>query len=313
MKLDFVRGHMGGNLILLLKGWQLPRDNELNTVLKVMDPIYVHAHETGILYYPEEGADIKARIVEPSSKCYITACGGFTQVLGAALIETELGKLFNINNNLKSSEVIVQTDCGPTSLILESNSGETRRVKTDMNSFVQECYDRGVRELVIDNLPVMQAGKFLILNADLFKKNYPFADFIHWDQKTREAVTAIQHQFVRITGEVEYNVTLYDWNPERGGDLRVLYPHGVEEDYFEPSCGTGTIALGIALLGSGELAAKRDSNSDLMVLKLESGGGYELGGPDLTELEMIIQNNKVSRALFSHSNVKITSVGEIWL
>ncbi|MGM0651556.1 MAG: hypothetical protein ACQES4_02090, partial [Bacillota bacterium] len=45
-------------------------------------------------------------------------------------------------------------------------------------------------------------------------------------------------------------------------------------------------------------------------LNLESGGGWELGGPEVTSLEMDIVDGVVQATSFSHSLVEITSVGE---
>jgi hypothetical protein len=310
MKLDFVRGHMGGNLIILLRGDQVPLGYELETAVKLMGPNYLYAHEAGILYPAGQPGQIEVKIAEPTVPCFISACGGFTQVLGAALVETPLGDLFGLDRETSPVEVLLHTDCGPTVISIERNSGKAKRIKTGMKCFVEECYERGVEKMVISNLELLRAGKFLIINADLFRQFLPEADFNGWNAKTRRAMVEIQDQFMKTTGEVEPNVAVYDWHPEHRGNLRVVFPHYVRDDYFEPSCGTGSVALGLALLAAGELETAKMPDNDWYVLEIESGGGNELGGPELTRLEMKISGSKVKSAVFSHSRVEITSIGE---
>ncbi len=313
MELDFVRGHMGGNLIILVLGEQMPPEKELETAVKLLKPEYLYGHEVGILYHREGDSGLKVKIAEPTSQCFISACGGFTQVLGAALIETDLGDIFGIDRHAARTEVLLDTDCGPTKLYIESAEGRAKRIKTDMTAFVRECYRRGIKPLHYEGLEVMQAGKFLVLEADRCKSIFPWADFINWDRRTREMLTTIQDQFAGETGEMEYNAALYDRNPQYGGDMRVIYPHCVKADYFEPSCGTGTVALGIAALAWGELPKVSANGPETISLKIECGGGRELGGPDITELEMIVEKGRVKEAAFSHSNVEITAAGKAWL
>lgn len=310
MKLDFVRGHMGGNLIILLRGDQIPAGQELDVAVKLMGPNYLHAHEAGILYPTDKAGEIDVKIAEPTLPCFISACGGFTQVLGAALIETELGRLFGISHDNSPVEVMLYTDCGPTLLNIDFSNQKASCIKTNMDCFVKECYERGVGSLVNKGLEVVRAGKFLVINADRFKEANSIADFVNWDSKTCKALLEIQHDFLDKSGEVEPNVALYDWNPEREGQLRVVFPHYVIDDFFEPSCGTGSVALGLALQASGELEHLSVNSEGLLTLEIESGGGKELGGPEITSLEMEISDGMVKTASFSHSRVEITAVGE---
>ncbi len=309
MKLDFVRGHMGGNLILLLRGEQIPEGVELETAVKLMGPNYLHAHEAGILYPGSRPGEIEVKIVEPSVPCFISACGGFTQVLGAALVETELGSYFGVDTKRNPVEAMLITGCGPTELKIDTEGQIALRIKTDMDCFVTESYDSGVGAYSYGKLQYMRAGKFLVINADHFEAAYPGLDFVSWDQKTRDILQAIQHDFMERTGEIEPNVTLYDWHPERKGDLRVVFPHYVQDDFFEPSCGTGSVALGIAVLAAGELDQLTTSADGSYTLNIESGGGIELGGPDITVLEIKVDSGFVKSAVFSHSRVEITAVG----
>lgn len=313
MKIDFVRGHMGGNLIILLRGDQVPIGRELETAVQLMGPNYLYAHEAGILYPAINEREIEVKIAEPTLPSFISACGGLTQVLGAALVETELGKLFGIDQANGSTEVLLQTDCGPMSLSIERHGRKAMRIRTNMECFVDECYEHGVSRGVYRGVEVMRAGKFLVINADNFKKVYPGADFITWDKQTRRNLLDIQHDFQEKTGEVEPNVTLYDWHPEHGGHLRAVFPHYVESNVIEPSCGTGSVALGLAVTACDELHHLIADDNGQVILNIESGGGDELGGPEITSLEMNIDSGEVKSAAFSHSRVEITAVGQVFL
>jgi hypothetical protein len=90
----------------------------------------------------------------------------------------------------------------------------------------------------------------------------------------------------------------------------VVFPHYVQDDFFEPSCGTGSVALGIAVLAAGELDHLTPSADGRYTLNIESGGGIELGGPDITSLEIRAGSEGVKAASFSHSRVEITAIGE---
>ena len=310
MKLDFVRGHMGGNLIILLLGDQIPAGRELETAVKLMGPNYLYGHEAGILYKTGEPGRIAVKIAEPTVPCFINACGGFTQVLGAALVETGLGKLFGVDSAASPVKVYLETGCGLTPLTIETKAGKARRIKTDLSGFVRDCYERGVRPLRLKGIDVMQSGKFLIVNADQFEKAHPDADFAGWNSITRETLAVVQDEFMAETGEEEPNVAVYDWHPEHQGDLRVVFPHYVQDNFFEPSCGTGSVALAMSVFTAGELNLSGADNARTITLRLESGGGIELGGPDITEVDIEIEDKTVRSASFSHSRVEITSTGE---
>jgi len=313
MKIDFVRGHMGGNLIILLRGDQVPIGRELETAVQLMGPNYLYAHEAGILYPAIKQGVIEVKIAEPTLPSFISACGGLTQVLGAALIETDLGAIFGVDQTNSPTRVLLQTDCGPIALSIEKHERKALRIKTDMECFVDECYEHGVSREVCRGIEVMRAGKFLVVNADNFKVAYPAADFTAWDRQTRRVLLEIQHEFQEKTGEIEPNVAVYDWHPERGGHLRAVFPHYVESDVIEPSCGTGSVALGLAVTAGGEINHLMKGNNGSITLNIESGGGYELGGPEITALEMNVNSGEVKAAAFSHSRVEITSVGQAFL
>jgi len=55
-------------------------------------------------------------------------------------------------------------------------------------------------------------------------------------------------------------------------------------------------------------------NDGFVSLDLESGGGYTLGGPDVTRVTLVTDSrNTVKEAFFSHSNVQVTCEGRLSL
>jgi len=302
---------MGGNLIVLLDGRQLPAGRELELAVRILGPNYLAAHEVGLLYPGLGAADLEVKIAEPTAATYISACGGMTQVLGKALVEAGLAGRFGLTVQEPTTSIMLRTEAGLTGISIDVHSGKAGRVVTAMDAFMRECYDRGVGAMVLLGIEAMRAGKLLVVNADTVRRHCPGVDFNTWNSEARHILTELQNEFMRQTGEREYNYCLYDWNPQHGGHVRVVFPHCLEQDFIEPSCGTGSIAVGIALLESGEMAQRLGPLKDHVCFKLEAGGGLELGGPDITELSLQLKNGQLCGVSFSHSLVEITSTGQV--
>jgi len=112
IRLNFVKGHMGGNTIVLLHGSQMEKNRELETALDVLSTEYLSCHEAGILCLPEKKGDLKVKIVGHASKHFISACGGMTQVLGHALVKTDVGKPYGIRVTNSKRNIMLETDGG---------------------------------------------------------------------------------------------------------------------------------------------------------------------------------------------------------
>lgn len=310
-ELDFIKGHMGGNEIVLLYGEQVPKGRELEISLLILEAPYIRGHEVGILYNPEEKGDIKVKIVGLSSRRFITACGGMTQVLGKAIVETEIAKHFGITINEPITKVILETDGGLVPLKIEVENGKCKKVWTNMRSFVKECYNLGVQEINLLNINCMRVGKFLVVNSDEIKKVYPSFNPEVMDKRSLDILVELQNEFNRqkFLDFESADFALYDLHPKRKGNARAVFPHGILRGHIEPSCGTGTVAIGIAMLERGELQALNGSAK----LLLESGGDITLGGPEISELLMKIRGDKVIDAFFSHSAVEILATGKIYI
>ena len=301
--MKFVKGHMGGNLIALLHGEELEFKRELEQCLAVLSGRYLTGHQCGILYPPENGGDLKVRIVSCSWRDYIPACGGLTQVLGKALQESDIGKAYQIEPAKGDSKLslLLEFDCGKVPITVEVKNSQAQRVMTDLSSFAGECIAEGIEELVIDNVPITRVGSFMIVSADAINARYKTTDFERMDAETLNVFAALQERFQEAIDSPSWIVALYDENCSKGGDFRALFPHSVLEGHIEAACGTGSVALALGL------ANQRRGNE--FTFNFETGGEAVLGGSEMTTVNLDKAGQEGCSALFSHNNVEILISG----
>ena len=304
MLLDYMKGHMGGNTIALLLGDQVPGGREIPVAQRILSASYLACHEAGLLYHPREGGHLKVRIVEPGSSDYLIACGGLTQVLGKALVETSLGRHFGIETREPLTQVLLETDAGPLKLNIQVEEGRASQVVSDLTLYGEACYRDGVYPLNLQGVEVMRVGYFMVVAGEALAQRYPGRDFAALDAGARKVLVSLQEEFLAETGPASLGCALYDWNPCRGGDIRAVFPHNIREGWIEPACGTGTVAIGIALTEWGTLP--QDGR-----VALETGGEEDLGGPDRTLLDLKYEGGRLTEAFFSHSLIQLTSVGQV--
>jgi len=101
---------------------------------------------------------------------------------------------------------------------------------------------------------------------------------------------------------------IYDLHPKDKGQARATFPHNTANNYIESSCGTGTVAAGIAMLEQGEI---KTQNGEARI-SFETGGEPTLGGPELSDLILKVADNKVVKVEFSHSLIQSLATGIIW-
>jgi len=313
MELDYLKGHMGNNIIIFLYGDQIPKGRELEAAVEVLQPHRVSGHETGILYPPVQGGDLMVKIVGFTSRVFITACGGLTQVLGKAAVETELGRRCRLPIREPETRIILETDAGPVPITAEVVNGEAKRVWTDMGAFVRECYHLGVSRLELQGVPAIKVGKFLGLDGDKVKRHYPEADFEAMTARTQKILLSLQDEFKRQTFPNYHDFSLYDWHPQSAGNLRVLFPHNLATGHVEPACGTGFVATGIGLWELGDLRQRGLAHEKGARVRYECGGAPVLVGPELASLELTCAGGRVVGAAFSHSVIEIMEKGRIVL
>jgi len=311
MKLEFIKGHMGGNTIAILDGRNLPEGQELNISLDIMGNEKLCCQEAGLLYPPiEEDEDLRVRIVGYASRKFISACGGLTQVLGQVLAQTRWGERFGLD--LKARNTIrLGTEAGVVTIqILKEKNGI--KTITDMTSFLKEIYEMGCEPLNLCGSQAWRIGKFLVINADELRKTLPKANVEKLDEATRNQVVMMQNAFFESSPFAGFDLALYDNQTTREGHtFRVTFPHSIPKGLIEPSCGTGSVAVCVAAFLNGSLPHQGEKAS--LAVRLESGGGPELGGPDTTLVTLHVEGDRIQEVSFSHSKVEIVCEGSVFV
>ena len=313
-KIDFIKGHMGGNEIILLYGDQIQKGKEVEVALQALEPPNIGGDQAGLFYKGTDGTGLKVVIVDSASKGIISMCGGLTQVLGKAVIETDFAEYFNLQVEEPIMGICLEMDVGRLSLAIESSKNKFDRVLANMESFVNECYEIRLQRIKVAGINAMKVGKFLVVKGDEITKSYPKAKLTKLsDPVIRRTLIAMQEDFDQ-RGYLEQKNTdfaIYDLNPGRiANSGRVVFPHKISTGHIEPACGTGTVAVGIAMVEGGEI----ERDSDEIELSFESGGSPStIGGPDITKLRLKVKDGKVIEAYFTHSVVEILATGKLWV
>jgi len=311
--LPFVKGHMGGNEILLLHGDTIPAGREIEIALQALHSPSVRGHEAGFLYQGKTDNSLKVRIVGGISKQFISSCGGLTQVLGKAVIETDLVRDFGLHVTKPMTTLSLETDAGFVELNIKTHDGKVKQVLSDMNPFIDECHALGIQSIKVAGVPAMRIGKFLIANADDIRRAHPEVNFEDIDTATLHALKSMQEAFDQQGYQDRPNTdfAVYDLNPENISHIgRAIFPHAISYDCIEPACGTGTLAVSLSMIEKGEIKMAEGR----LQLAFESGGSpSSMGGPDLTRLQLTVRDGKVVEASFSHSLVEILATGQLWI
>lgn len=306
VKIDFVKGHMGGNEIIFVHGEQIPKERYIESSVYLLEVPSVRGDQVGVLEKPREGGDVKVRIVDRTAKNYITMCGGLSQVLPRAFEETNLGQPYGIDEGFK--EVQMETDLGIVKISV-NRSNDKMTTYTDMTKFVEECYSYGISPIHVAGVEQLKVGKFLVADAENLRKRHPDVNFEQMNQNAKEILLSMQKDFdaQHLIPKPNADYSLFDMYPNDSAHGRVVFPHNINIGHIEPSCGTGTIAIAVGLAET-----KRTANGRVS-LRFDSGGGPFLGGPETTEVKMLVENGRVKHAEFSHSLVEITATGKVWL
>jgi len=307
----FIKGHMGGNEILLLPGDTIPAGREIDLALQALHPPSIRGHEAGFLYRGDGNNNLKVKIVGGISKRFISSCGGLTQVLGKAIIETDLQQEFGLHVTEPMTTVTLQTDAGELTIKIESLGGEVGKVVSNMTPFIEECYKLGIQPIEVANAHAMKIGKFLVANADDIRRAHPEVNFEDIDTATLHVLKSMQEAFDRQDYQDCPNAdfAIYDLKSVTASHTgRVIFPHAISEDRIEPTCGTGTLAVGLSMIEKKEI----QMGEGRLQLAFESGGSpSSIGGPNLTSLQLMIIGGKVEEVSFSNSLVEILATGQL--
>jgi len=302
---------MGGNQVILLDGREIPEDRELEKALDALDPLRLGGHQAGVLYESEGENEIAAKIVTITGETYISMCGGLTQILGKSLVEASFLDDFSLVVSEPETEITLITDSGPVVIDVEVEGGEVLKTRTSMNSFVEECYEIGINQVSTAGVRSYKVGDAHCVQAEDIYEKYPEVDLEEVREPTLKVLRRIQRDYLKqfYPDSPGMTFSVYDRDPRQKGDVRVIFPHQVVTGHIEPSCGTGTTVIGMAMVEKGQLA---DDGSVRVVA--ESGGSNDsIGGPEKTSLDLEIEAGKVKSACFSHDSVEILASGYLRL
>lgn len=312
MKARFVKGHMGGNTIAIFRRDEFPAGRELALVLEALDNKSLACHEAGLVSPGSSQDHLCLSIVGRSSRNWISACGGLTQVLGKALADEASCQNLGLTPLSPPADIVFETEAGPTPVHL-TGEGENITVRTDMTAFVEEIRRDGFEEITLRGIPVRRIGKFLAIDAEVLEKVHPSQEIERLCPAVRRTIIEIQKGFFAHLGRESRDTVIYDAKPTEEGHFRVSFPHYLPENHIEPACGTGSVAAGVALFLAGALKDRLRADKGTCEIVFESGGGPSLGGPERTTLLLKVDKGHLRGAAFSHSRVELTAVGDVFL
>jgi hypothetical protein len=306
-RVAFVKGHMGGDEVVLLYADQIPESERIAVASSVLAKPSIRGHNSGLVYHSDI-ADLKVDAFDATCFEPVDMCGGVTQVLGKAIIETDLASHFELAIREQETTVILETAVGLAPIRILHQDGKVERVLTDMTAFAEECYAAGVERLEVADINAFRVGPFLVMNGDAARQVHPDVTFEEMGEKEFQVFQKAQREFHRHIERETSSFSLYDLHSESHSG-RLVFPHGLEQRYYEPSCGSGTVATGIAMVENGEI----DANGDFSLVFEMGGDIFSLGGPDTMELRLVVQDKKVTQACISHSLVEILATGYLWV
>ena len=316
----YIKGHCGWDSVTLLYGEQVPEEQEHRVAHTLMSPPCHGGIEIGFMYPPGGDEDIRLRIIDSTTKTWLPMCGGMSQVIGLAAFQTSIQEHFQLRRGNSKACIKVLTDSGLVPLDIRFDQGRPSQILTRMPDFTSYLYRDGVEELEVLKIPAVKVGYFLIFKLDDLQKAYPQAEFRHRGPGSDlDLLGQIQSAYIadqRLEANTLYSM-IYDLCPETDGDARIFTRFfkgkGIPQaTSFEAQCGTGTIAVGLAMAKRKELPF---SGSRGQII-------YEWGSKSMTLdpyglrksiLHMELEGNLVKEAAFSHNVVELQSEGTVYL
>jgi hypothetical protein len=312
--LPFVRGHCGWDIVTLLPEGSVAPADELEAALRIASAPIDGGLEVGWMGRGEAANEIVLRMVSTTAKDWIPMCGGMTQVIGKALVETFLRDHFSIDVSRPSLVVELLTPSGVVPITIEIVDRRCRRVLTTMDNYASHLYRDGIAELELDGVRALQVGAYVVVRIEELEKAHPRLDFTRRDPGPHlDVVNGVLRAFGRHLGVAGVNGMLFDARPEGTGQFRV-FPRFYSEDLaaarlpWEFQCGTGSIAVAVALVHQGHFAhSGRHSDTTF------EWGSYRSTrdpyGIRTSQLHLEHEEGRVLAASFSHSVVEILSEG----
>jgi hypothetical protein len=317
-RLDFVKGHCGWDVVTLLPEGQIPATDELAVSLKILSAPIDGGLEVGWLGGGCRPGEIRLRMVNSTTRTWIPMCGGMTQVIGKALIETFFRELFNIDTSQSVLLVTLITPSGGIPIRVESRNGHVLRVTTTMDNYLAGAYHAGVEPLLLEGVPVLRVGKYAVIDVVALESIHPDVDFTRRDPgRHLDIVNDVLRAFRHRLGVTGVNGMLYDERPEGQGQYRV-FPRFYSDDLaaaripWEFQCGTGSVVVAMTLAHEGRLPFRTQRGE----VSLEWGSNRVTRDPygiRMSQLYLDLTGKRVTKASFSHSVVEIIAEGKLTL
>jgi hypothetical protein len=319
MKVRFVKGHCGWDALTLIPAGEVPPERELEAALKTVDAPVNGGLEAGFLGRGERAGEIRMRMVSSTQRGWIPMCGGMTQVVGKALVETFFREHFGIDASQPRIAVDLLTDSGVVPLEIETESGRTVRTTTVMDGYAAFLYRRGVVPLVLEGVEAIDTSEFLVFDVAALERVHPGVEFRSRSPGTGlEIIHGLLESYRRHRG-VAAGVSgmMYERGGEGPGQFRV-YPRFYSDDEaaarvpFEFQCGTGTVAVGVVLAHHGLLPFAESGATAIF----EWGSRRVTPDPygiRTSRLDAVARDGRIVEARFSHSVVEILAEGTLTL
>lgn len=245
-------------------------------------------------------------------------CGGMTQVIGNALVETFLRDHFRIDTTQPVLSIKLMTASGVIPIQIEIRDSRVSRVTTVMDSYLSHLHRLGVESLCLQGIPVLRVGDYAVMDVAVLEQQCPGLNFTRRDPGPHlSQVNKVLRAFMERLGLNGVNGMLYDARTEGPGDFRV-FPRFYSDDLaaaripWEFQCGTGSIAVAVALAHEKRLPFACGEGT----VVLEWGSHRTTPDPygiRTSHLQLELQENQLISASFSHSVVEILAEGELIL
>jgi hypothetical protein len=318
MQVDFVKGHCGFDAVTLLPAGQIPPARELEVALRILAPPVGGGLEVGFLGPGERADEIRLRMVDSTARTWIPMCGGMSQVIGKALVETFFRERFHFDISRAHQAIRLCTPAGVVPIVVDIERGKAVRVTSVMDSFASYLYDNGVESVTVEGCRLLRLGDYCVFELGELERAHPGLDFTRRDAvPSLEVVNRMLARFAeRYSPGAGVVGMMYDAHPEGPGDYR-LYPRFYSPDLaaarlpYEFQCGTGAVAVGIALTHQGLLPATARG-----ALVFEWGSQRSTPDPygiRTSHLEYETNAGRLVRVSFSHSVVEILAEGRLTL
>ncbi len=308
--IPFVKGHMGGNEIILLNRADLPRKRELESGLDLLSSPHIGGDQLGLLYRGGGESKLGVKIIDINSRDYLPVCGGLTQVFGRAYGELDLGQLLGLDLPAELDRIDLEMEVGEFPILLD-RSDTGGKVVSVMDSFLDVIYEKGVEEGELAGVRSFRVGHFLVTFAEEVIAEYPEASFDPIDESTAELLNKLQERFPVVFNAdgVNRDFAVVGRSEEPGKDGELIFPHNLSEGLVEQSCGSGTVAAVVAMVEEGKV-----SGTGSLSLEFAAGGKERtIGGPETTGVKLVLDGRAVEEISFSHSLVEVLARGTLRL